>query len=256
MIIKNRKFETQKSPFFRDQKNNNPIPVENCIFIDAETVSLTENFSDLHEEMQARFIAKYSKNLEENETIDQYYKNMAGLFPEYGRIICISLGYTKDNEFKVFSFVGEEYELLLNFAFALQTISAKIPDPWIVGQNILYFDSPFISRRCIINGINPPALLHKPFAQPWTKKVIDIAQEWKCGNSTMGDATLATLCNVNVLNIESPKNGEVNGEKMSEFWYSTQNIETVSSYCEKDVICTYEIFYKLQNLTYPTTVAQ
>lgn len=256
MIFENRKFETTITPFFCDQKNGKPISIESCIFIDIETVSEFEQFCENSLEKQERFTSKYTKNLEGDQSIEQYYQQAAGLFPEYGKIICVSLGYIKDGEFKTLSFIGEEQDLLMNFSFAVQRITDSIQkifsDVYAVGQNILYFDVPFISRRCIIHSINPPTLLHKPFAQPWTKKIIDLAAEWKCGNNTMGDATLDTICNV--LGIESPKNGLVNGKIMSEYYYQTADIAVIAEYCEKDVIATYEIYKKLQNLKNPTQI--
>jgi hypothetical protein len=97
-----------------------------------------------------------------------------------------------------------------------------------------------------INGLRVPTFLHQAFQQPWNKKVIDTATEWRVGNTT-GDATLETLCEV--LQIPSSKHSEVTGKSLANYYYSKDfDINKVVEYCESDVKAQYLLFNHLQNL--------
>ncbi|MEY3404498.1 MAG: hypothetical protein RLZZ86_4120 [Cyanobacteriota bacterium] len=275
--------------FFLNPKNNMPIKAEECIFLDIETVANYDDYNKLSPELQKRFELKLDRwtNYDESakskiidaffhelekesnitdinpETLLKIYKNqrtespaaryreIAGLYPEYAKIICISLGFKKNGEFQTISFVGDELELLMNFQFGINKLYERISkenngNVWVVGHNINFFDIPFITKRMSLNGLITPYFLHQPFQQPWNKKVIDTASEWRAGNAT-GDATLDTIA-LN-LGFESSKQGAVNGESMGKYYYSDKfDIKELVSYCESDVTTVYNLFNYLQNL--------
>lgn len=281
---------TEVRGFFVDQKKYQPIKPEECIFLDIETVANYSSYEQLSPELQKRFEIKLNRwinyddsakskiidaffqeleketnlmNVLDGESLLKIYKNqkaispskryieVAGLYPEYGKIICISMGFMKNGEFQTISFVGNELKLLMNFQFGITKLYERISkendgNVWVVGHNINFFDIPFITKRMSLNGLITPYFLHQPFQQPWNKKVIDTASEWRAGNAT-GDATLDTIA-LN-LGFESSKQGAVNGESMGKYYYSDKfDIKELVSYCESDVTTVYNIFNYLQNL--------
>jgi len=276
----------QQGSFFVDQKTKNPISVKNCIFLDCETVSGYEKFESMPPFLQERWRNKvdnwiqYSesskakildavftefensaeKDFDQNLLYNIYkkyrtsnaelkYREVAGLYPEYGKIICISMGFVKNDVFQKVSFVGEEKHLLTNFQFGILKAYQRMQttgDVYVVGHNISFFDIPYITKRMNINGLLVPPFLHQAFLQPWNKKIIDTASEWRVGNTT-GDATLDTICAV--LGIESPKHGVVDGVNMSNYYYSEEcDINEIVTYCEKDIETVFKLFTKLQTL--------
>lgn len=288
MIYKQAKqIEFETGSFFCDPKTNAPIKAEQCIFLDIETVPGFSSYEELSQTLQKRWDEKVDKWIKYSESskgkildavfsefekqeksymkddilFDIYQKNMlsrpkdlyfemAGLYPEYGKVICISIGSIKDGKFNIISFVGEEQELLSNFAYGVsmtyKRLSMSYSDVWVVGHNISFFDIPYITKRMNLHGLLVPQFLHKAFQQPWNKKVVDTATEWRVGNTT-GDATLETIAIS--LGIDSSKNHEVNGETMARYYYSSaSNIEKIAEYCEDDVRCQYELFTHLQIL--------
>jgi len=288
MIYKHTKqIEFETSPYFRDPKNNVPIKAEQCIFLDIETAPAYSSYEGMSKEMQARWDEKVEKWIKYSESskskiIDAvfkefdnsnknvipdnvlyeiYRKNMetkpkdlylesASLYPEYGKIICISIASIKDGELNTISFVGEEQKLLTDFLFGVQMtykrLSFNYSDIWVVGHNVGFFDIPYMVKRLNINGFSIPDFLHKAFQQPWNKKIIDTATEWRVGNTT-GDATLETIALS--IGIPTSKDHVVNGSTMASYYYSDAcDINKIVSYCEDDVRCQYELFKHLQNL--------
>lgn len=283
MKFKNLNLTETLTPFFTS--NGKGIAIEQCIFLDIETVSGEKTFDDLPENLQGRWKNKvenwtaFSENsktrilsavfeeFEKNQysipsqtLLDVYksnreanysaeYTKVAALYPEYAKIICISIGYMKNGEFILTSFLGEETELLANFQFGINSVYNRIVDSYkecfIVGHNISFFDAPVITKRMFINGLKVPNFLHGFGQKPWDKKLIDTASEWRSG-STTGDATLETL-SILMLD-ENPKEG-FHGSKLTGYYYSEDyNEEELITYCEGDVIAVKELFTRLQRL--------
>lgn len=287
MIVPNKNLTFATKPLFWDQNSRPPKPIlpEQCIFLDVETVSGEKSYTDLPEQLQQRWKnkvdnwIKYSEsskakildavftefedqenNFDPKSLLEIYNKNkvsnpeiqynlVAGLYPEYGKIICASFGFFNKDQYQTFSFVGSEYDLLSNFQNALEKTNKSIIKNYgscfVVGHNVQFFDIPYICKRMNILGLCIPDFLHQPGLKPWDKKVIDTATEWRVGNTT-GDATLETLCLL--LGIQSPKN-ELDGSKMTNYYYSDDfNINEIAKYCEGDCIAVKDLFVYLQNL--------
>ena len=287
MIFENKTFDNiTQGAFFVDQKSRTPIPIEKCIFLDIETVSGYEKFEQMPLALQERWRNKvdnwiqYSdsskakildavftefentpdKDFDQNLLYNIYrkyrtsnaelkYQEVAGLYPEYGKIICISIGFIKNGNFQKVSFVGGEYELLSNFQFGINAAYDRMQkggDVYVVGHNVGFFDIPYLVKRMNIAGLLVPPFLHQAFLQPWNKKIIDTATEWRAGNTT-GDATIDTICEV--MGIESPKHGVVDGSKMTAYYYSNDyDVNEVVAYCERDIDSVFNLFTKLQSL--------
>src|SRR5690554_3063693 len=68
------------------------IVLPNILFLDIETVPQSEFFSDLPEETQHLFADKTQYQRKEDITAEEFYER-AGIWAEFGKIICISVGY-------------------------------------------------------------------------------------------------------------------------------------------------------------------
>ncbi len=71
----------------------------NILFLDIETVPGTSNFEDLNEELQelwgikCRTILRKAEGELEYDEIAEAYGNRAGIYAEFGKIVCISVGF-------------------------------------------------------------------------------------------------------------------------------------------------------------------
>lgn len=271
------KIVEKKEAFIRTN-GGSVLEKEYCIFLDVETVPRYKTWKDFEEcepHLAKSFIENKAKNwlefrdtemarinkMKENgaqpvpydtctEDYEYLYQLRAGLFPEYNKIICISIAYYKNGERKVLSFVDHnEKELLKNFVIVLDGIvKSKKSQLYIVGHNVLLFDLPVLYKRMIVNGILPPYLIHKDQTKPWEKFAVDTRNIWKAGDKN-GDATLNTMCYA--LGVKSPKDGDHNmdGSKVAVYYYTTGDLKIIAEYCEEDVVALCDVFDIYSNLT-------
>jgi hypothetical protein len=97
----------------------------------------------------------------------------------------------------------------------------------------------------IINGIMPSKLLPSYDTKPWEVKAIDTKEIWQYGSYTsIGSLDLMCSC----LDIPTPKDGEVTGEKVHESYWEKQMLKEISEYCERDVVVLIDTIKKLKEL--------
>lgn len=226
--------------------------ISKLLFIDIETVGISSNlksFQTEHSSLYNNFVNTidwFHKRFPETSeySLDEIFYNRAALVPEFGRIVCVSMGFiTPNGEVKKQSFYGpNEEEILLKTNESFNKV--KKLDYQLCGHNIKNFDIPFLSKRMIINGILPSRLLPTYDTKPWDIKAIDTMEIWKQGTNTL--SSLDLICSS--LNIPTSKDGEVVGNKVHENFYQKSNYEEIKDYCEKDVDVVIEIIKKLQSL--------
>ncbi len=231
----------------------NHISPEKIIFLDIETIPVQADFKDLPEnlkpfwEKKAKTLAYNSSGQEEqamspSESFAQY----AGLFAEFGKIICISVGNISfangEKVFRLKSFAGDdETQLLKDFAEILHALKNK-PGHQLCGHNIKEFDLPFVARKMIIHGLPLPEQIDVAGKKPWEVPYIDTMELWKFGSfrHQISLALMATL-----LGIPTPKD-DIDGSQVAQVYYQERNIKRIATYCEKDVLTTAQVFLKLK----------
>lgn len=222
----------------------------NLLLIDIETVPCYQRFELLPDDIKILWADKISKTVPENISLEDSYLLRAGIMAEFGKIVCISAGCFYEDKpdnicFKVKSICGtDEKEILHNF---LQITNAfnKIHNRFqFGGHNIKEFDIPYICRRLIINNIPLPAYLQLHGAKPWEIEMADTLQWWKFGDYK-NYISLNLLANI--LGIPTSK-GDMDGSKVRAVFYDEQNLERISTYCEKDVIVVANIILRFKNL--------
>ena len=92
---------------------NIPTSLFNLLVIDIETVPCYPRFDQLPDETKILWADKISKTVPENLTPEDSYLLRAGIMAEFGKIVCISVGYfyedvNKNVCFKVKSFCCDD----------------------------------------------------------------------------------------------------------------------------------------------------
>lgn len=220
------------------------IRLENVLFLDIETVPETENFQQLDPEMQSLWETKTQYQRREDYSADQFY-DRAGIWAEFGKIVCISVGYFvikgDIRNFRVTSFFGEEKKLLADFNNLLNNHFNQ-PQHILCGHNAKEFDIPFLARRMIINGIKLPEKLNLFGKKPWEIPHLDTLELWKFGDyKSFTSLKLLTK----VLGIPSPK-GDIDGSQVGYVYYVEKDIDRIVTYCEKDTIAVAQILLKFR----------
>jgi uncharacterized protein YprB with RNaseH-like and TPR domain len=218
----------------------------NILFLDIETVPQKQAFDELTETekelwtRKAEFLRKG-----ELDTPATIY-NRAGIYAEFGKIICISTGIlTVKNgkkQFRIKSFYGhDEKQLLEDFAALLHSHFSK-PHHLLCAHNGREFDFPFIARRMIINHIRLPAILNISGKKPWEVQHLDTMELWR-----FGDYKNFTPLNLlaHVLGIPSPKE-DIDGSMVWFVYWKENNLQRIVNYCQRDVVTVARIYLRMQ----------
>lgn len=220
------------------------IPLENILFLDIETVPFEENFHSLDDEMKLLWEQKTQYQRRDEYTPEGFYER-AGIWAEFGKIVCISAGYfvlrNDIRNFRVTSFFGQEKQLLLDFAQLLNNHFGRAQHI-LCGHNAKEFDIPFIARRMIINQVQLPEKLNLFGKKPWEVPHLDTLELWKFGDyKHFTSLKLLTK----ILGIPSSK-GDIDGSQVAHVYYIEKDIDRIITYCEKDVIAVAQVFLKMR----------
>ena len=221
------------------------INLEHILFLDIETVPQHEQFSDLDETMQQLYADKTEYQRRDEFSAEEFYER-AGIWAEFGKIVCISVGYFKiegeKRNFRTTTFSGTEKELLLQFKKLLSEHYNK-PQHVLCAHNGKEFDFPFIARRMIVNGIKLPFKLDLFGKKPWEIPHLDTLELWKFGDYKHY-TSLKLL--TKILDIPSPKT-DIDGSQVRDVYYKLKDVKRIVEYCERDVVAVAQIVLRLRN---------
>ncbi len=221
------------------------LHLENILFLDIETVPEAADYEELDDVTKELWEHKTQYQRKDEITAEEFY-DRAGIWAEFGKIVCISVGYfhTKGDirEFRVTSFYGEEPKLLKDFKTLLNT-HFKYPKNLLCAHNGKEFDFPYIARRMIINGISLPYKLDLFGKKPWEVPHLDTLELWKFGDYK--HYTSLKLMS-HILGIPSPKE-DIDGSMVRDVYYNEGNLDRIVTYCELDVVTTAQVLLRLRN---------
>lgn len=220
------------------------LNLEHILFLDIETVPEVQFFSDLDKSKQELWEHKSQYQRKDEFTAEEFYER-AGIWAEFGKIVCISVGYfTFQGDirtFRVTSFYGDEIKILKDFKNLLSTHFNQTKH-LLCAHNGKEFDFPYIARRMIINHIELPYKLNLFGKKPWEVPHLDTLELWKFGDyKTYTSLKLLT----NVLGIPSPKD-DIDGSEVYRVYYKEKEVDRIITYCEKDTIAVAQIFLRLR----------
>ncbi|WP_439181640.1 3'-5' exonuclease [Carboxylicivirga taeanensis] len=221
------------------------VRVEDIMFLDIETVPQEASFDHVSEELQGLWEKKSAYFRQESESAADVY-GRAGIYAEFGKIICISVGVISarggNRIFRVKSFAGDNELVLLEDFGQMLNHFARDAQKNICGHNAKEFDFPYIARRMLINGVRLPPILDVAGKKPWEVKFLDTMDMWK-----FGDYKHYTSLNLltTIFKIPSPKD-DIDGSQVASVFYEENDIDRIARYCEKDVLATAQLFLRFK----------
>lgn len=222
------------------------VPLEKVLFLDIETVPQTYLFPDLDVETKNLFEAKTRFMQNDEKSYEQLYNDRAGIYAEFGKIVCISVGFVRETAtgrmIRMKSFYHDDEETLLKQFKSLLDDHYNTPYHILCGHNAKEFDFPYICRRMLINGIKLPATLDIAGKKPWDVNHLDTLELWKFGDYK-AFTSLALLCHV--FNIPTPKD-DISGADVARVYYEENDLERIKVYCEKDVVALIQLFLRMK----------
>ncbi len=217
------------------------------LFLDIETVPQHPSFSELSDEWKqlwshkADFIISRSKEADSAESV----YNRAGIYAEFGKIICVSCGFIsgngKEKKLILKSFFGDdEKETLQSFCEMLNRWSIE-GNKFLCAHNGKEFDFPYLCRRLIINGMNIPSILKISGKKPWEVPHLDTMELWK-----FGDYKNFTSLNLlaRTLSIATPKD-DIDGSMVADVYWKQKELQRIATYCQKDVVTVAQVYLRL-----------
>ena len=221
------------------------FPVNNILFLDIETVPQYASYSEMPEEWKSLWAVKagYLVRHQPEETAESIYPR-AGIYAEFGKIICIScgvlLGNGGDRKLIIKSFCCEdEKQLLREFSEMLNKWSDS--SKYLCAHNGKEFDFPYLCRRMIINGLPIPQILQMAGKKPWEVNHLDTLELWK-----FGDFKSYTSLNLlaHTLGIVTPKD-DIDGSRVWEVYWCEKDTNRIVTYCQKDVTTVAQVFLRM-----------
>ena len=210
-------------------------PIYNVLFIDIETAPIFETYQLLPVTLKKYWDKKEQYHFENHEKEGLNYQH-AGLFAEFSKVICISIGVVYHHEgadhIRIKSFYDQEENLILEALSQLLDDKFKSTDYYICAHNGKAFDFPFLSRRMVINNVKIPNILLIHGRKPWELSYIDTMDLWRFGDYKH---TISLELLSNLLGIISDFKSEMSGDKVFDVYHQEKNLEKIKYYCEKDL---------------------
>ena len=207
------------------------IRLRNILFLDIETVPSQPSYDALDTKLKALWDRKAAYlEIREEKTPAELYSR-AGIYAEFGKIICICAGYISHGGIRIKAFYGDDEAVILNeFSALLNRFSGE--QHYLCAHNGKEFDFPYIARRMVVNGIALPEQLNLHARKPWEVKHLDTLELWKFGDRK--NYTSLDLLTT-ILNIPSPKQ-DIDGSDVGRVYWVEKDLERIVSYCRRDVV--------------------
>jgi uncharacterized protein YprB with RNaseH-like and TPR domain len=187
--------------------------------------------------------AEWIKRKDDDDPESVYER--AGIYAEFGKIVCISVGFLKDTEFRLKSFYGDDEKKILNDFAGLLNSHYHQNYHLLCAHNGKEFDFPYLSRRMIINGITLPYVLNIAGKKPWEVNHLDTMELWKFGDyKSYTSLELLAL----ILGLPTPKD-DIAGSDIARIYWQEKDLERIARYCQKDVLTVAQILLKLKGET-------
>jgi hypothetical protein len=234
------------------------IPITKILFLDIETVGISKDYytckTDYPEiaHQYLKYFDWFQKRFPEDEVLTPrtelanfIFRRRSALVPEFAKIVCVSVSFVTDKgDIKSQTFSGNDERQVLLDSQTLLERCGKLGF-YLCGHNLKNFDIPMLAKRMVINGLLPPSILPSYDTKPWEIKAIDTKEIWQFGSYTsIGSLDLMCTC----MNIPSPKEGEITGEKVHDAYWNDGKLKEIAEYCERDVKVLVDVIKKLKEL--------
>jgi len=224
------------------------INIENILFLDIETVPMTGRYEELPDpfkrlwDKKTEQLIKAEKGTGGDQKSPHELFGRAGIYAEFGKIICISTGILRNQSLWIKSYSGdEEGGLLKEFNEMLGKAQEK-RFQYLCAHNGREFDYPYLIRRMLVNGLKIPPILDLAGKKPWEVNHLDTMELWKFGDYK-NYTSLELLANL--FGIASPKD-DIDGSDVAAVYWEEHDLPRIVAYCQKDVKTIVNLFLRFQ----------
>lgn len=221
--------------------------LKKLFFLDIETVPQYPNFAELPDNIKELWVKKADKICRSGKSAAEIYPR-SGIYAEFGKIICISVGVIRASEgtwhFKFKSYYGDNEKMLLKDFSDMLLDYEKKHSIVLCAHNGKEFDFPYIARRMLINQVRLPDSLNHAGKKPWEVNHLDTMDYWKFGDyKHYTSLELLTA----IFDIPSPK-GNLDGSKVCEYYWAKKDLPSIVKYCEADILAIAQLVMRYHGL--------
>ncbi|MBW8685091.1 ribonuclease H-like domain-containing protein [Chitinophaga rhizophila] len=225
------------------------ISLDQLLLLDIETTPAVAAFNSLPDNMQLLWTDKIAKTLPDSGDAAEAYADRAGIYAEFGKIVCISVGFfCVENgryQLRIKSFSNDDEKVVLNsFLELVNKFHLKFNGFQFAGHNIKEFDIPFICRRSVIHQLSLPLPLQIHGFKPWELPMLDTMQLWRFGD--FKNYTSLKLLTA-IMGITTPKD-DIDGSMVGKVYWEERDLERISSYCQKDVLAVGQLLMRFKGI--------
>ena len=224
------------------------LPLGSILFLDVECVSGEASLAEVDPAVAAVWREKAPRLLRRDALTDDElaaaYRERAGIYAEYGRVVCVSVGVLAgapgEEVLRVKSFADPDEGVLLGDFAAMLAKSPRLR--YLCGHNVREFDLPYLGRRMLVHRMPLPRPLDLRGKKPWeVKHVLDTMEMWTFGDrkSYTSLKLLAAL-----FGVPSPKD-DIDGSQVGRVYWDDNDLDRIAVYCERDVVATANVFLAL-----------
>ncbi len=222
------------------------------LIIDIETVPGKRNWNEVSEPLQKHWKHKSGLlSLSEEEAHDpaMSYAQRAGIYAEFGKIVCIGLGaivQKGDTHILRMKALKNDNEIILlnDFCEIINNLNRQQRGIIFCGHNIKEFDLPYICRRLLIHGIPLPACLQLSGKKPWEILHEDTLELWRFGDYKHY-SSLDLLANC--LDVPSSKT-TMDGSQVANAYWVENRLDDIANYCLQDIYTTTMVYLRLKEM--------
>lgn len=220
------------------------INMEKVLFLDIETVPQHPDYESVPEKFKKLWDHKAKRlSTAETDTPEILYER-AGIYAEFGKVICISVGYLRNKQLRIKSFAHDDEALLLTDFANMLNQSFCTPDVLLCAHNGKEFDFPYLCRRLLINRIPLPLVLDTSGRKPWEVQHVDTMEMWKFGDyKSYTSLNLLTA----VFDIPTPKD-DIDGSQVAKTYWQDNDLQRIATYCQKDVVAIVQLLLRYKGL--------
>lgn len=222
------------------------LDLTRILFLDIETVPQHSSFDELDETSAALWDDKAGKLSKGEQTGEELYER-AGIYAEFGKVICISVGMFNlreggHREFRLRSYYGDDEHLLLSEFADLLNRHFSDRDNLLCAHNGKEFDFPFVARRMVVNRIPIPHILNTSGKKPWEVQHLDTMEMWKFGDwKSFTSLKLLT----HILDIPTPKT-DIEGKDVARVFYEEKDLDRIERYCKRDTLAVAQLLLRFR----------
>jgi DNA polymerase elongation subunit (family B) len=218
---------------------------KNILYLNIETVGSHDTLESCSKDdtiLYELFINKCKrKSINNNVDINPYteYLQKSPLYPEYGKIICCTMGLYKDNRKVIKTITGDEIDILHGITRVLNRYENNMNILYVCGYNIKQFDIPYICKKLLKYDMKIPRLIKTFNVKPWELAIIDIQDIFRFSGYEY--IPLSEMCK----SLDIPFDIITHGDKIHEEYWVHHNIDNIVKKSENDTNIIMDISFKV-----------